>query len=422
MSTVAPGRGDVTGAMLQRLVSEEGVADPYAIYEDLRQVRSRGGDIGRIVLGFEECMTVLGNPMLGSERVGSIMAQLSGETAASLDPLCEVLSAIVAFRDPPDHDRIRGLLRRAFLPSVVRRQHHLVEEVADHLIAAMPDCGTADVRAALTHPLPALVMARMLGVPESDLDRFNRWANDVVMVVGSGRPDGALAAHALESVEEMQAYMGHLVAKRRREPAEDLLTGMVQASEEGDRGDGRALSEVEILANALFLMTAGHETATNLLNNGIVTLLAHPEQVELLRQHPNLLPAAVEEVLRYQSPVQMTARIALGALQVGDVRLAEGQALVVLLGAANRDPAAFERPEVFDVTRAPSRHLAFSSGVHYCLGAHLARQEAQVVWRRLLFELADLELADPVVPWQPTIDFRGPTAVPLAWSGRRTRT
>jgi len=415
---------DVTGSTLRRLLGAEGLRDPYRIYEDLRRARARGEDIGRVVVDYDTSIEILGDRSLSSRRVEAVMAQLPADEVDDTAPLQQTLSAIVAFLDPPDHDRIRVLLRQAFLPSVVRRQRAVIEAAADRLIDRMiksSDGGRSDLEASLTHPLPALVMANILGVPETDLEQFNRWATDIVLVVGSGRPSIELARHALQSVHEMRAYMQHLVAHRRRQPSADLLSGMLQASDAAWQAGEQGLSEDEIFANALFLMTAGHETATNLLDNGIVTLLRHPEQLALLRHDPSRYPAAVDEVLRYESPVQMTGRITRVDRQIPGRRLRAGDSVIVMLGAANRDPQIFVRPDVFDLTRPPTRNLAFSSGAHYCLGAHLAREEALVLWPRLFGRFDDLQLTDREIPWQHTLDFRGPTALHVAWSQYRDR-
>jgi len=405
---------DVTGATLSRLLTPEGLRDPYPIYAELRTAAERGSDVGRVLLGYDECVTALSDRGLSSDRAPAILRQLPDDVRTEIEPVREVLASIVAFRDPPGHQRVRRLLQKAFLPGVVRRQHDVIETAARQLIDRLPDAGTGDLRAAITHPLPALVMAGMLGVPATDLDDFNRWALDIVFLVGSGRPTVELAVRTLNSVREMRAYMTDLVARRRRHPKDDLLSGMIAATE-----DGTALSEDEMFANALFLMTAGHETATNLIGNAMVALLRHPSEVARLRADPGLYPAAVDEVLRFESPVQMTARVALEDRDVCGRPVGRGQAILIFLGAANRDPARFTDPDRFDISRHPERHLAFASGPHYCLGAHLAREEAMVLLPLLIDQLEDLQLVDEEIAWQETIDFRGPTALDAQWSARQ---
>jgi cytochrome P450 len=213
---------------------------------------------------------------------------------------------------------------------------------------------------------------------------------------------------------EMRSYMSELVAKRRKEPGDDLLSAMLGAAEEG-----RKLSEDEVFANSLFLMTAGHETATNLLGNALVSFLTHRDQLESLRKDWDLLDPAIEEVLRFEGPVQMTARIATRDIDIAGHYLREGQPILVFLGAANRDPERFKDPDCFDIARQENHHIAFSYGAHYCLGAHLAREEAKAVLREILGGERDLELASVPIPWQETVDFRGPKALEVAFGRRR---
>jgi cytochrome P450 len=270
--------------------------------------------------------------------------------------------------------------------------------------------GEADLHRAYTVPLPALVVGAMLGVPEADLERFKDWAQDIVFLVGSGVSTASLALAAEGHFGEMREYLGALVAARRAAPGEDLLSAMIAAADE----EGR-LSEDEIFSNATFLMTAGHETATNLLSNGVLTLLRHPAEFERLRRDPALIPSAVEEILRFESPVQMTPRLAVEDGELVGRKVKAGDALLLFLGAANRDPVRFPDPDRFDIARADNRHLAFGYGAHYCLGAALAREELRVALTQVIERLPGLELAADDVTWQATIDFRGPVGLPVRW-------
>jgi cytochrome P450 len=250
----------------------------------------------------------------------------------------------------------------------------------------------------------------MLGIPERDVDRFKSWARDIVFLVGSGAPSERLAVAAEEHFGEMRAYLGALVRDRRHGPHPDLLSAMIDAADHGAR-----LSEDEIFANATFLMTAGHETVTNMLSNGVLTLLRHPDQLERLRGERSLTVSAAEEILRFESPVQMTSRRALADGEFAGRWVKAGEALQLFLGAANRDPARFPDPDRFDIARGDNRHVAFGFGPHFCLGAALAREELRVALDHLLDRLPGLELAVDEVAWQPTIDFRGPLALPVRW-------
>jgi cytochrome P450 len=401
---------DPTGEVLRELITPEGLADPFSIYSRLRERQRAGENIGRIVVTYEEAREVLSNKSMSSDRAHAILSQLAPKVREEVRAVEETLAAIVAFRDPPGHTTLRRLLVRAFNPKVVARQSEVIEKAVSELFAPLEELDSVDLRPALTYPLPSMVVAGLLGIPESERKLFGSWANDIVFIVGSGRADEALARKTLNSVMEMRAYMSELVAKRRKEPGDDLLSSMLEAVDEG-----RKLTEDEVFANSLFLMTAGHETATNLLGNAIVNLLTHPDQLALLREDWGLLDGAIEEVLRFEGPVQMTARIATEPIEVAGHRLEAGQPILVFLGAANRDPERFPEPDRFDIRRQDNNHLAFSYGAHFCLGAHLAREEARAVLRKVLGSHRQPELLSVPVPWQETVDFRGPTKLEVAW-------
>jgi cytochrome P450 len=286
---------------------------------------------------------------------------------------------------------------------MVEQAKPMIARVADRLLDELAVDDVVDVHSRVTYPLPAMVVGELLGIPEADRAVFQSWALDLVFVVGSGRITPELAERATRSVADMRALMARLVVQRRRDPGPDLLSAMIAAADDGDR-----LTADELYANALFLMTAGHETATNMLSNGILALLRHPDQLDLLRDEPAMFGTAIEEMLRYDGPVQIAARIADRDRELCGLALNQGDAVIVMLGAANRDPDVFADPDTFDITRSPNPHVAFSHGMHFCLGATLARAEAHILLSRLLDRFPKLRLADEHVEWQPTLDFRGP--------------
>ena len=397
------------------LACPEGLRDPYAVYAHFRDAEAAGEDIGRIVVRYDQVTGLLADRRLSSDRVGGILAPL-GSGVRGQCPLVErTLRNIVAFRDPPDHTRIRRLLASTFSIRMVARVEGMVEGISARLLDAVAAGGEADLHRAYTYPLPAMVVGAMLGIPEADLDRFKSWALDIVFLVGSGSPTAELARAAEGHFAEMREYLRSLVAARRAAPGDDLLSAMIAAADD----EGR-LSEDEIFANATFLMTAGHETATNLLSNGVLTLIRHPDQFERLRRDPALIPSAAEEILRFESPVQMTPRHAVEDGELAGRKVRAGDALLLFLGAANRDPARFPDPDRFDIARADNRHLAFGFGAHFCLGAALARMELRIALAHVLDRLPGLELAVDDVAWQPTIDFRGPLSLPVRWRPRLT--
>jgi cytochrome P450 len=398
-----------------RLLSPEGLADPYPIYRELREREAAGRDIGRLIVRWDQATAALSDRTLSSDRVEAICRPYPEALRAELEPVAATLRDIVAFRDPPGHTRVRTLLRQAFTPSVLRRQRELVERTARDLLDRFVGGRSAgDFHADISFRLPALVIAGMLGIPDADRPRFERWALDTVFFVGSGAPTEAKARSMIASMAAMRELFADLLPRRRAEPGDDLLTALIDAADD----DGERLAVAELEANALFLMVAGHETAANMLTNGLLTLLRHPEQ----RAHwaANLgddvmAATAPEELLRFESAVQMTPRLATMPTELFGRHLREGQPLIVLLGAANRDPERFPDPDTVDLTRADNRHLAFSHGAHWCLGGNLARQELGVVMPLVLERLPRLALATEVIEWQATLDFRGPLALPVRW-------
>lgn len=398
------------------LATPEGLRDPYAVYSRFRDAEAAGHDIGRVVVRYDQIAGLLADRRLSSDRVGDILEPL-GTGVREQCPLVErTLRGIVAFRDPPDHTRIRRLLASTFSLRMVKRVEGMIEGISAGLLDAVATEGETDLHRAYTYPLPAMVVGAMLGVPEAELDRFKAWALDIVFLVGSGSPTAQLAVAAEAHFAEMREYLRALVATRRADPGDDLLSAMIAAADD----EGR-LSEDEIFSNATFLMTAGHETATNMLSNAVLTLIRHPDQFERLRLDRSLIPSAAEEILRFESPVQMTPRHAVGNGELAGRKVKDGDALLLFLGAANRDPARFPEPDRFDIARADNRHLAFGYGAHFCLGAALARMELRIALAHVLDRLPGLELAVDDVAWQPTIDFRAPLSLPVRWRPRAGR-
>ncbi|GAA4546162.1 cytochrome P450 [Amycolatopsis samaneae] len=310
--------------------------------------------------------------------------------------------------NPPDHTRLRRLVSKAFTPRTVERLTPRIEELAATMVGRIAEAGEADLMAELAAPLPVEVISELLGVPLDDRERFAAWSHAMARALD---PDFLLAPEvrepAVRARQEFVAYFRELAAVRRRDPGEDLLSTLVTAADDGDR-----LSEGELLVTLTLLLTAGHETTTNLIGNGVLALLRHPDGVGALGPGGELAEGAVEEVLRYDSPVQLTMRTALRDTVVGDVAVAEGGQAIVLIGAANRDPAVSADPDVFDPSREPGRHLAFGQGIHFCLGAPLARLEGRVVFRELARRVPQLRLAGEP-RWNPTTTLRGLAALPV---------
>jgi cytochrome P450 len=308
--------------------------------------------------------------------------------------------------DPPEHTRLRGLVSKAFTPRVVERLRPRIQEIVDELLEEVD--GPFELVHTLAYPLPVIVIAELLGVPPADRAQFKRWSDDIVATLGGPFQDPAVIAAGTAAAIGLAEYFQGVIAERRREPKEDLLSGLIAAEEQG-----QVLSEEELLATCILLLVAGNETTTNLLGNGMKALFDYPDQLALLKSQPELIESAVEELLRYDGPVQGTGRVAIEDKQVGDVTVKEGQVAFTVLGAANHDPEAFENPDVLDITRSDNRQVAFGHGIHYCLGAPLARAEAQIAINALLRRWPDLH-QDGDVEWGGTFIIRGARKLPVA--------
>jgi cytochrome P450 len=326
------------------------------------------------------------------------------------EALTDVLRHWAVYRDPPDHTRLRRLLGRAFTARLVEELRPRIEAVVEHLVETCAQRGTLDFIADVAFPLPAMVIGGMLGVPSSDLEQVRAWSRQISDFVGGSR-SGADAARAGDGLLQACEYFRTSI-RRHRETAGDgaFLATLLEASE-----DGEMLSEEEVVANCVLLLFAGHETTSNLLGNGLHHLLRHPEQEALLRAHPERIPAAVEEILRFDAPVAGTLRVVVEDTTIGGARVAAGDVVAAMMAAANRDPRQFDRADEFDVTRAPGRHLAFGFAGHFCLGAALARLEAQLAFRALLARFRRIRLLDAEPRWKGQLFFRGLERLPVAF-------
>jgi cytochrome P450 len=314
--------------------------------------------------------------------------------------------------DPPQHTRLRSLVNKAFTPRIVQRLEPRMRRIADELVERAVAEGEVDLVQALTYPLPVTIIAEIIGVPAEDRARFKVWSDEAVSALGTGF-FGGMEAERLERrmglLREMRAYFVPLAEKRRSDPREDLLTGLVQAEHEGSK-----LDHDEMLSMLTLLLVAGNETTTTLIGNAVLELLAHPGEEKRLRDDPGLLPTAVEEVLRFASPVQFDPRRCTRRTRLHGVVIEEDEFVLCWLGSANRDADVFEEPDVFDVSREKNPHLAFGFGTHYCLGANLARLEARVALEALLARTRRFERVDPApLPLHRSPVFRAVTSLPL---------
>jgi cytochrome P450 len=380
--------------------------DPYPLYARLRELdpvhRSPAGPW--VLTRHADATAVLRDP-----RFSPNPAHLRGER-----PLVgprRLDTKVLLFLDPPDHTRIRSLVSKAFTPHRLRRLRPRVQELVDELLDRVEDQGSLELIADLAYPLPVSVICELLGIPEVDRDTFRRWSSDASRMLDR---DLDLDEEALErGAAAIAGFTEHFVAlieRRRREEGDDLLSALIAAEEAGER-----LSWEELLSTIILLFLAGHETTVNLIGNGALALLRNPDQLERLRSDPSLGPGAVEELLRYDSPVHVTARIATTDLEVGGTPVAAGEQVIVLVAAANRDPAVFAGPDRLDVGRRDNRHLSFSAGTHYCLGAALARMEGEIALGALVRRFPRLELVDPEPGYRDHLVLRGLRALPLSF-------
>ncbi|WP_052519714.1 cytochrome P450 [Archangium violaceum] len=344
-----------------------------------------------------------------SARTGQFSAGMSEEVRKMMEPLARNLSSWALFLDAPSHTRLRGLINKAFTPRMIEALRPRIRALVEELLDAARGKERMEVISELANPLPVIVIGEMLGLPREDRHRLKRWSDQLAGLIGTGRPTPEQVKEGLNAILEFEAYFRMLIAQRRTQPGTDLLSGLVHAEEQGN-----LLSEQELLSTCTMLLFGGHETTTNLIGNGLLALLRHPEQWELLRTSPELLPNAVEEFLRYDPPVQFTNREAKVDMEIGGQAIRKGDRVMLMMAAANRDPAQFKDPEKLDVRREELRHMTLGLGPHYCLGAALGRMEAQETFAALLRRFPHLKLEPgATVDWMDNAGFRGLLALPV---------
>jgi pimeloyl-[acyl-carrier protein] synthase len=386
------------------------LSDPYPAYRRLREtdpVHWHEPFDAWVLTRYADVVAALHDPRFSSERTGA-MQQMGG--GKGLKSFFDFLATRMIYADPPRHTRLRGLVSKAFTPHAVEAMRPHIQALVDQFLDGVKSRGRMDVVADLAYPLPVTVIVEMLGVPVADRDRLKRWSDEFVVYftkpltqVTKEEYDGVVRAVAAE-----EDYFRAAVARLRGDSGPSLLGAMARAEEGGDR-----LTEQELYGNANLLLTAGHETTMNLIGNGTLALLRHPDQLEKLRADPSLLPGAIEEFLRFDAPVQFTHRLAKEDVKVGDKVIRRGQFVYLVLGAANRDPARFPDPDRLDITRKDNHHVAFGQGPHFCLGAPLARLEALIAFGTLLRRLPGLRLATDRLEYRQMFNLRGLQALPV---------
>ena len=383
----------------------EFIADPYPTYHRMRTADPvHQSPMGFWVLTrYEDVVAALRDPRLAKEAIPAYVAARFGITIVGAG-----LSMLD--RDPPDHTRLRGLVSKAFTPRVVEALRPNVQKIVDGLLDRVHDAGKMDLVEDFAYPLPVIVICEMLGVPVDDHERFKGWGLDIARGLDAILlpPDSEVGRRAVAGRRALADYFRDLIAERRAAPRADMLSALISAEEAGDK-----LSEEELLATCILLLVAGHETTVNLIGNGTLALLRHPDQLRRLRDSPGLIGTAIEELLRYDGPVQRTARIPSADVVIDGHTIAKGEMVMPFIGAADRDPAQFSEPDRLDIARADNRHIAFGWGIHFCLGAPLARVEGQIAINTLLKRLPRLTLDTDKPHFRQSLTLRGLQALPV---------
>jgi cytochrome P450 len=388
-------------------------ADPYAAYRRLQSshpvYRSRLLRGGCVLSRYDDIVAVLGDSRFSVDRSKATLFKRLDPFRGLSGDFVEAIQATLLMQDPPAHTRLRRLVNKAFTPRVVESLRPRIQGLVDEILDEVRSRREMDLVAELAYPLPVTVIAELLGVPTRDRDRVKRWSDALVVLLDPLQAEGGLGG-AEAAFRELAAYMRDLFADRRRAPREDLISALV-----GVEDQGQTLGETELLALCFLILGAGHETTTNLIGNAVLALLRNPAERRRLQDDPSLAPRAVEEFLRYDSPVQATDRVATCDVDVVGLPVRQGAVVLCLLGAANRDPARFSDPDRLDLGRTENQHVAFGYGAHFCLGAALARTEAQIALGSLLRAFPDLDGDRDAGQWRKSVVLRGPSALRVWW-------
>jgi cytochrome P450 len=389
------------------------VCDPFPLYRWLRDhdpVHWSSSLNAWVVTRYADVLEIFSEPIrFSADRFRKIDEKYASRRPA-VQAVSDVLGHWLVFRDPPDHDRLRALLQKAFTPRELERSRDRIQAVVDALLDPLIERGEADLIGDVTFPLPAMVIAGMLGAPTQDIESIKLWSDRLAAYLGGSVDGRDNFSEASAGVANLVDYFRTLLRERERQPRDDLMSSMLNAEHESQR-----LTRDEVVANCVLLLFAGHETTTNLLGNGLFHLLRHPAAMQALRDEPDLIPGAVEELLRYDGPVPATIKVATEDIEWHGRSIRRGEMVMPCMSSANRDPRQWPDPDALDVRRPADRHLSFAWGLHFCLGAWLARLEARVAIATVMRRLPDLAIAaEP--RWKPMIFLRGLESLPVQWS------
>jgi cytochrome P450 len=398
------------GLSLYHLLDPEVLANPYPLYHRLRSEAPVHWDPylhAWVVTRYDDVVHVFQHYL--SARTPN-PEQLAAMGMSELGPIAKVMIQQMLFLDPPQHTRVRGLAARAFTPRRVEILRGHIQQITEDLVDDVARKGSMDVIADIGNPLPSIVTTELLGMPTSDWEMLKAWSTDFAEMLGNFQHNPGRTARVLKTVEEMTTYFRDAVRREASHPTEGLVNALTNAEIDGDR-----FTEEEVVANIIVTMVGGLETTTNLIGNGLLTLLRHPGEMRRLRDDPSLLATAIEELLRYESPSQHTARLAPEDTVLGGQTIRKRQAVIAVMGAANRDPERFPEPDRLDLAREDNRHVAFAWGPHFCFGAPLARIEGHAAFETMLRRLPDMRLDTDELHWRENLGLRGLKALPVAF-------
>ena len=399
---------------LYHLLDPEVLANPYPLFRRLRSEDPVHWDAFLhtwVVTRYVDVLEVLHN--FSAQRTHT-PEKLEAMGLAQISPIAQLMVKQMLFMDPPGHTRLRSLASHAFSPARVAVLRTHIREIVNRLLDTVQAKGQMDIIADLGDPLPAIVTAEMLGVPLEDRHQLKAWSTNFAEMLGNFQHNPEHAARMLRTVQDMTAYFHDRIRELKNIPRDGLVHSLMSAEIDGDR-----LTEEEVVANSIVTMVGGLETTTNLIGNGVLTLLRNPGEIERMQEDQSLIPSAVEEMLRYESPSQHTGRLAPEDVEWEGKVIRKGQAVMAVMAAANRDPERFPDPDRFDVARTDNRHLAFGYAAHFCFGAALARVEGQEAFEAIVRRLPGLELQPGPLVWRNNLGLRGLTALPVKFEASR---
>ena len=393
-------------ALRSDLLTPEAIADPYPLAAQLRErapVHWSETHRAWLLTRYDDVVEAFNDKRMSSDRVRPLVAAMSEEQREKVGRVMEMIQDWMVVSDPPEHTRLRRLVARAFSPKRISASETRISELVDELLDQFIAEGHDEFVRHFAFPLPATVIAELIGAPAEDRDRFGAWSSDLAMIAFGAGGDERSDRHvrALRGLEEMLAYFGERIDDARSHPGEDMISGLL----EGD-GEGNVLDQEEMEAMCALMLFAGHETTTNLLSSAVLHLARTPDQLELLRSDPGLVGGAVEEILRYDGPIKVLQRWNVEEQTTRGETIRAGDRVFIVLAGANRDPERFPDPDTIDITRSPNRHVAFGRGVHSCIGAQLSRIEGRVALGKIVTRLPGLTVPEQELEYVPTVAAR----------------